>query len=280
MLEHLWIDSSQSDELNLYQCGIEDCSPEHFYGPAVRDHFLLHCVHRGHGRFEMDGKQYEISPGQVFLIWPDAITFYQADHDAPWYYSWVGFHGRKAKALVLEAGLSRELPLRPVENSEALEACMLDMVATKAMKRGRDARLLGLLYVFLSHLIEADSGQNPVTTQVDTRSEYVLQAKLLIERNYSHRLSIGEIARQVHLDRSYLGSLFKDAVGMSMQEYMIRCRINRACELLRDPRLSIAEVAYSVGYEDPLLFSKIFRKCKGMPPRDFRRTFALIEGDD
>ncbi|HEX3027822.1 MAG TPA: helix-turn-helix domain-containing protein, partial [Clostridia bacterium] len=48
-------------------------------------------------------------------------------------------------------------------------------------------------------------------------------------------------------------------------------RVNKACELMRNAALSLADISRSVGYEDPLLFSKTFRKLKGLPPREYRK---------
>ncbi|MGF7047731.1 AraC-like DNA-binding protein [Paenibacillus sp. DS2015] len=56
----------------------------------------------------------------------------------------------------------------------------------------------------------------------------------------------------------------------SIQEYLIHFRVNKACELMMNSELSIGDISRSVGYDDPLLFSKIFKKVKGASPKHFR----------
>jgi transcriptional regulator GlxA family with amidase domain len=58
----------------------------------------------------------------------------------------------------------------------------------------------------------------------------------------------------------------------SPQEYLINFRIEKACELMQANLLSIGDIARSVGYDDPLTFSKVFRKLKGVSPSKFRSS--------
>ncbi|MGE5613279.1 MAG: AraC family ligand binding domain-containing protein, partial [Bacillota bacterium] len=61
-------------DLNMYQCGTQECKPGHSYGPAVRDHFLIHYIHSGKGKFCVNGREYNLEGGQGFLICPDVVT--------------------------------------------------------------------------------------------------------------------------------------------------------------------------------------------------------------
>ena len=79
--------------MNPMQFGYEDCASGHFYGPAVRTHWLLHYVESGTGLFEREGKQYQVKAGEIFVIPPYLECYYKADERDPWRYVWVGFTG-------------------------------------------------------------------------------------------------------------------------------------------------------------------------------------------
>ncbi|MEG2356974.1 MAG: AraC family ligand binding domain-containing protein, partial [Clostridia bacterium] len=70
--------------LYVIESGWENCKSGHSYGPAIRDHYLIHYVASGKGQFTAHGATYEIGAGQGFIIYPDQVTFYQADQQEPW----------------------------------------------------------------------------------------------------------------------------------------------------------------------------------------------------
>lgn len=259
-------------DLKMYHCGTERCDAGHYYGPAVRDHFLIHYIHSGKGKFCVGQKEYRLQAGQGFLICPDIITYYQADFSEPWHYSWVGFHGLKAEGYLRNAGLTMENPVFTCGGDDVFGSCLDRMIAAKGLQKGRDVRLLGLLYIFLSHLME-QSGMNLACDSPEERKDaYVRKAVEYVEMNYSRKMTIAELARHIGLDRSYLGSIFKERLNTSPRAFLLQYRINKACGLLRDTSLSIGDISRSVGYDDPLLFSKLFRRSLGVPPREYRKT--------
>lgn len=270
MLEKILIEKLSHTDLNMYKCGVEDCSPGHSWGPGVRDHYLIHYIHSGRGVFHINGLSYELEKGHGFLICPDVITYYQADQFEPWSYSWVGFHGLKAEVYLKQANLTLENPVFKYDRDDCLKDCLLKMIETKNLARSREIRLTGLLYVFLSLLIEASDSRG-YDTGSNRRDQYIKKAVEFIGMNYSRKITISEIAHYIGLDRSYLYSIFKEYLNTSPQEFLINFRMEKACELMKNDILSIGDISRSVGYEDTLLFSKVFKKVKGSPPRDFRK---------
>ena len=82
--------------------GREQCSKTHKFGPAVRQHYLLHYVLDGEGFLHKGGQVYSVSKGDLFVILPGEVTTYWADQIHPWQYAWVGFYingGSAKKAL-------------------------------------------------------------------------------------------------------------------------------------------------------------------------------------
>ena len=258
-------------DLCVYHCGMEECEPGHSYGPAVRDHFLIHYILDGQGRFHIDGKVYNLHKNQGFLICPDIVTYYEADREDPWTYTWVGFQGVKAEMYLRYAGLTRENPVFTYDKGDYIRECFSKMIDASKLKKGGEIRLQGLLYLFLSELIEAADGY--VEAGEKQQEVYIRKAIQYIEMNYSRDISVMELAKHIGLDRSYLCSLFKEYLKVSPREYLIRYRMDKACELMKNPSLSISDVARSVGYNDPLGFSKMFKKVKGCSPKEYRRGY-------
>ncbi|WP_240415095.1 response regulator [Paenibacillus periandrae] len=92
----------------------------------------------------------------------------------------------------------------------------------------------------------------------------------LIDERFAENLQVGDIAREVFLSPTYLCLLFKQETGETINEYLTKVRIEKAKELLSDPRNKFYEVCYTVGYSDPSYFSKLFKKYTGLTPSAFR----------
>jgi AraC-like DNA-binding protein len=257
-------------DLYLVHCGMQDCQPGHYYGPAVRDHYLLHYIRNGKGIFRSASVTYELHAGQGFLIHPDEVTYYEADLAEPWSYCWAGFNGLLAETLLRKAGLSQARPIFQVEPERGLDACILEMIDLHGRGKARDIRLTGKVYELMAILVESGPGDQRDDGR-SQRESYTEEVIRFIETNYASKISVSDIARSIGLNRSYLNSLFKRQMNTSIQTYLMRFRIERACELMTNRLLTIGDIARSVGYDDPLLFSKVFRKLKGMSPREYRR---------
>jgi len=94
-------------------------------------------------------------------------------------------------------------------------------------------------------------------------------------RDHCHEdLSLETIARQVGLSPHYVSKIFKERTGVNYIDYLTECRVEKAKELMRDPSLSLKEIAIDVGYRDPNYFSKVFRKVCGLSPSEYRDRIA------
>ena len=135
----------------------------------------------------------------------------------------------------------------------------------------RDLRLQTLLYEFMTLLVELVPASGDVRSpRTKAKDAYIHRCLDFLLSHYSYELCIGDLAAFVGLDRKFLTSLFKRSIGMPPQQYLLKYRMEKACVLLRNGHYSIAEVARSVGYQDALLFSKMFKKTVGTSPSDYR----------
>jgi AraC-like DNA-binding protein len=90
--------------------------------------------------------------------------------------------------------------------------------------------------------------------------------------NYSGSISISRISESIGINRKYFSKIFKEAVGSAPIEYLINYRLTKACELMQNKTLTVGEIARSVGYDDQLLFSRIFKKYKGCSPNYYLKN--------
>lgn len=268
MLEKYTFSQHDLTDITVIKCGTEDCMPGHCWGPGVRSHFVLHLIISGKGKFRTVDREYNLTQGDIFLISPDTIAEYMADESDPWSYVWIGFRGLIADSLCREAGLHSRQPIGKSEHVDKLVDIIRSMLKFSSGARQHELMRIALLYQFFSDLIDQNSH---TFSSIETRQEeYLRQAIRYIENNYADEITVRAIASHVGLDRSYLYSLFQRYLKITPKAYLTRYRMTKAGELLRTS-LTIGEVAHSVGYSDPLLFSKAFKREKGKTPSNYRR---------
>lgn len=255
-------------DLVLYTCGKENCKPRHSYGPAIRDHFLVHYVIDGEGTFQVNNTTFKLYKNQGFVIYPNVLTYYEADASNPWYYNWVGFSGFKAETYLKQANLSRTNPIFTYKKGGLIEEYIDEMIQYKSPTEENELKLHGLLFLFLSELV--GNADKLKITEHSQKEIYIKKCIQYIEMHFSHDITIFHLAEYIGLNRSYLSSIFKSYLNMSPQEFLIKYRMDMASKFMLAPSLSISEISRSVGYEDPLAFSKIFKKIKGSSPRKYR----------
>jgi AraC-like DNA-binding protein len=261
-------------DLSLYQYGYEECDPAHCFGPARRNHFLFHYILSGKGKFQSTNdkgveKYYSLEGGQGFLIWPHQQTFYIADEKVPWVYAWIDFDGLKARELVIQAGLTYNNPIYISRDNEEREKMKNEILTIVNSKNSLPLSTMGHFYLFISALITSSSMRKEVTGG-SLRDFYIRECLSFIEQHYHENISVEDIASFCNLDRSYLGKIFKSVLNTSPQDFIIRYRINKSCELMKITDYTIGEIGEMVGYQNHFNFSRAFKTLIGKSPRNWR----------
>lgn len=266
---YLKYDNNIFREIYMLFCGIQDCPPLYSYGPAIRDSYIFHICTKGKGTFYSGESSYPIETGQGFLIRPDRLTFYQADETDPWSYVWVSVDGSDITRYFRMIGVTPDHPVFTCPDPELAKTYVLDMIAHNKMSVQNEIYIQGVLFQFLSLLIE-DSDYK-TKSHKNIADVYVSQAISYIYKNYQNPISVQEIADFLSLNRSYLTELFLKTVHLSPQQFLVKYRMTKACELLTNTSLPIEHIAYSCGYSSTFSFSKAFRKVNGKSPSMYRQ---------
>lgn len=262
-------------DLRPYQYGWEECAPLHSFGPFVRNHYLLHYIISGRGMLYShasngDIHEYSLKGSQGFLICPGQINLYTADAKEPWKYVWVEFDGMRAEDSLLQAGLDQDHPIYNPRTPEEGDLLQEQMLYFSEHASRSPLHLVGRLSLFLDDLIEFSDSRQEIG-QRSQRDFYINEAVVYIQQNYHRELTVDEVAGFCKLNRNYFSRKFKEVVGCSPQEFLIRQRLSNATELMRLTDLPIKAIAAQCGYPNQLHFSQAFRKHYGLPPREWRR---------
>lgn len=98
--------------------------------------------------------------------------------------------------------------------------------------------------------------------------------------DHSHEdISLDALAQKVELSPIYLSKMFKEKLGFNYIDFLTSCRINKAKKLLGDPKKSLKEIAFEIGYHEPNYFSKVFKKMNDVSPKEYRRTLLTERKD-
>ncbi len=90
-----------------------------------------------------------------------------------------------------------------------------------------------------------------------------------VERRFRSRIRNADVAELCDMSQYHFSHEFTETFGLTFQEYVLRYRIFEACKELRHPNVPVANVAYSVGFNDPSYFSRVFRRYIGCSPTEY-----------
>jgi AraC-like DNA-binding protein len=236
---------------------------------------------KGERLYHVAGEDYRVIGNQLFVTWPDEVhgsgIFPHGRAALLWLQirlprnpkTFLGMQGRNAKLLVDKL---RRMPRRHFPGDRILQTIFHKSFALCAEKPTTMNRLrLGnLLRELLLTVIECS----------EMRAEAKFPPEIIpvldyIEENVNERIAIGRLAEIAHLSESRLKEKFKSSVGMPPGEYVLRRKVEAARQLLLERKLTLTDVALSLGFFSLQHFSDTFRKFTGNSPREYVKALTF-----
>lgn len=271
-------------DIRLFQFGYEQCTPLHSFGPFIRNHYLFHYVISGEGYLDSitaDGvlHHYHLTANQGFLICPGMSNTYCASKNNPWKYVWLEFDGLRVMEFLNNAGLSTEQPIYQAISTTAGCSVRDSMLYIADHPNESPLHLIGHLYLFLDQLIQTSLTKREMKGR-PLKDFYIQEAINFIEQNSHRNITVEEIADVCRLNRSYFSKLFKESMGCSPQEFVIRLKLSKSTDLMSTTNMSIGDIAALCGYPNQLHFSRAFKKHYGISPREWRTKNVISTKKD
>lgn len=261
-IESRWLDTPHLSDLNPVSMGWHARGRGGSFGPGVRDVYIFQYVISGKGIYSVKGNTYHVKKGDLFLIRPNEVMFYQADFYDPYTYVFMDFNGNMVDDLLKFVGLDEKTYVQSVpELYNIFNFIKVNTTSSIVPNLEFCVKLYEIFNVLYSKNIGISSKGTIPEHHVRTVINY-------IHTNYMQDIHINTISDHLGLDRRYLSRIFTQYLGVSPQKYLIDYRMEKARLLLKNQNMSVNETSRSVGYGDPLNFSKMYKKKFGVSPSE------------
>lgn len=276
---HYYLDK-QSDNTainlnaNILYTGTVRDDPNWFNIPHSHDFCEILYVVSGTGEAVISNTAYSIHEGDLVIINPN--TIHEEKSDPSHELNLIFLAINKFQLLNLPPNFLISQDACPVINSKKykfkIESYFSDLLHEtssridfyKEMCQGLVSSLIVL--ILRISMTTSDNGYN--------LSEECHKVKEYIDNNYTSPLTLDSISESVYVSKHHLSHIFKSETGISPIKYLITKRISEACRLLVETDLSVSDIANVVGYDDPVYFSQIFKRTKGVSPLAYRNSYA------
>jgi AraC-like DNA-binding protein len=256
----------------FYNCGIEQCEPGHKYGPKAREYHFIHFIIDGEGTLEINNINYSIHKNQLFIVPAGEVSTYTASYEHPWAYCWIGFLGIQSNQYIqsLLQYSNQEYILDCIETSYYQDRVysILDISNNKLSSL---LKINGIMYDIIGNLLE-ESGAN-FTEDYDV--SIPSQAIRYMDLHYYDDIQISDVADYLGVHANYLTNIFKKKYHITPKQYLSDLKIRKAKKMLLETDYPIYIIASSVGYSDPLAFSKYFKQKTNLSPKEFRERGTI-----
>lgn len=205
-----------------------------------------------------------VNAEHAVYIPPNTPFHYTFERRGAAQYYWVEFSGSAADAFLAD------LPFTPFTPIALRRTASLTTHIEQMLQQSHESPLypyavsshLQLLLAELRHQLCADN-DNEQQRRIQAVATQLQQSTLLPSNE--------ELAAENGFSTGHFIRLFKAYMGCTPHRYALRCRLEKARELLKTTPMTVQEVAYAVGFEDPQYFSRTFRADVGLSPREYRK---------
>lgn len=225
-------------------------------------HLLYICS--GKCRAQYDGIEYLLTPGDFIIYYPGQTQMYSFDNDNGCDTMWIHFSGT-ATAEILE-GLKLHAGVFRCRFDEKIYAVFKELVQEHQAKPYIQQSAENVLLIYLLTIISR------ITRNIDNRRKVtdIENVIMAMSNSFDEPYDINKYAKICSLSPSRFSHKFKQVMGKAPLKYFINIKLKRAKEFLKFSDLSISEIAERVGYDNPLYFSRTFRKAFGISPTGYR----------
>lgn len=241
------------------------------FRPRGRLDFQLLYIASGKTHFYFEeGKDTVVSAGNMVLYRPKEPQkyVYYGSEQAEVY--WVHFTGSNVRNILKSYGITNDMRVIPagtlLEYSRIFKQMIQELQQCRAGYEELLAMLLRQIFIIINRQMTKE--RTLKSDYLDTEMELALE---YFNTNYNKELNVEDYAASRGMSVSWFIRTFKQYAGTTPMHYIVALRITNAQMLLETTNYNVTEIGNFVGYDNPLYFSRIFKKQKGFSPSEYRK---------
>lgn len=276
-----------------------------FYKDYKTNEYELVFVYQGEAVFNIDDRPHKLDPGDCLLLTHDRNQSSKTVPENPCRFYFVIFTlGNKIERITEDAVHVQILDPVNMENGKGIRNFFImphtnfkriylpekislgrykDEVFTifeKALAERNHLTIsseymitlyISQILVLLTRLTINNLNLDTLISSEGEIPQIVQEAIFYIHENYTNKLEANDICRHLGVSQQYLARLFQKSLGKSPLQYINQLRISHAKDLFRYSTLTMKEVSYAIGLNNPFYFSRLFKKTEGIAASDFKK---------
>ena len=245
-----------------------------YWQKGRRDYQILY-VANGKTHFWFDGREEIVSTGHMVLYKPEEIqkyVYYLEDNPEVF---WIHFTGSDVKNILAYHGISLDEHVFYCGVLPDYKALFRKIIQELQLCRYGYEDYIASLFNDILLLVDRQQHEQKKTT--GNVQEQIERAAAYFNENYNTKISIDDYAESLHISTNWFIHNFKQYAGMSPAQYILSLRMVNAQSLLERTTYNIKEISEIVGYENPLYFSRVFKKEIGKSPAQYRKERVEAE---
>ncbi|MBN2610415.1 MAG: AraC family transcriptional regulator [Bacteroidales bacterium] len=237
-----------------------------------KQYILIYCL-EGQGIIDVMDTRIELKPNTYYIIPPEVIHDYYAMPNNPWSIYWVHFTGPQAKNLFEKFAKNSMTAARFISFEEQRVFLFENLI--NVLEDGYSIENIEYVNISLWQLLVSFVFSNFITEigKDKIAGDIVTLSIKYMKEHLDEPLKVEAIASHFNYSNSHFFTLFKKKTGYSPIHYFNHLKIQRACQYLSYTDMSVKEISFSLGLEDPLYFSRLFKKTMNLSPLHYRAEY-------
>ena len=235
-------------------------TPQNTYKKGMCLGYSLFFILSGKGVFNGT----TLGKGQGFFVYPDTINEWYADEADPWRYVWIDMRNPYFSNILELFRESKNSQIFHYDYIDEAEAFAKEVIAHSGT-RLPPLQMAEMCLHFLKHH-PSDSYNKNINSK-----EYVRRFVSYIDNAFFRDIQIENFTSTLGISAQYLRKICKEHLGVSPKQYLNHRKMSYAKKLLRETDISVSDIAYSLGFDDPFVFSRFFSTQINLSPSEYRK---------